>query len=125
MTTVLDSTIFGPLFTDAEVSALFSDEALVRALVEVEIALARAEANVGVIPTSAAESIAKASAEKIDRMALTKGTVASGFPIIALVQELRRQMGVGAAPFVHWGTTTQDIMDTACVLQLRRANKLF
>ena len=125
MATVLDSTIFGPLFSDAEISALFTDEALVRALVEVEIALARAEARVGVIETSAAELIAKASANKIDIAALTKGTVASGFPIIALVHELRRQVGGEAAAFIHWGATTQDIMDSACVLQLRAASKLF
>ena len=125
MATVLDSTIFGPLFSDAEISALFTDEALVRALVEVEIALARAEARVGVIEPSAAELIAKASANKIDIAALTKGTVASGFPIIALVHELRRQVGGEAAAFIHWGATTQDIMDSACVLQLRAASKLF
>jgi 3-carboxy-cis,cis-muconate cycloisomerase len=125
MATALDSKIFAPLFADAEVSALFGDEAFVRALVEVEIALAWAEAGAGVISTSAAESIAKASAEKIDIAALTKGTSASGFPIIALVQELRKQVGEKAAPYVHWGATTQDIMDTACVLQVRGAVKIF
>lgn len=125
MTTVLNSAIFAPLFSDAEISAIFTDEALVHALVEVEIALARAEARVGVIETSAAELIAKASANKIDVAALTKGTVASGFPIIALVQELRKQVGSDAAPSIHWGATTQDIMDTACVLQLRAASNLF
>ncbi len=56
--------------------------------------------------------------------ALTKGTLRSGFPIIALVQELRKQVSAEAAPFVHWGATTQDIMDTACVLQLRAAIKV-
>ena len=121
MATVLDSTIFGPLFSDAEVAAIFTDKALVRALVDVEIALARAEARVGVIETSAGEMIAKASVDKIDLAALTKGTIGSGFPIIALVQELRKQVAAEAAPFVHWGATTQDIMDTACVLQLRSA----
>ena len=121
MATVLDSTIFGPLFSDAEVSAIFTDEALVRALVDVEKALARAEARAGVIAANCAEAIGKASADKIDLMALTKGTIGSGFPIIALVQELRKQVGAEAAPFVHWGATTQDIMDTACVLQLRAA----
>ena len=125
MATVLDSNIFGPLFSDAEVSGLLTDEAMVRALVKVEISLARAEAQVGVIPTGAAESIAKANADKIDIGALAKGTSASGFPIIALVQELRRQVGVEAAPYVHWGATTQDIMDAACVLQLRAAVKIF
>jgi len=121
---VLDSTIFGPLFGDEVINALFSDQAYVRALVDVEIALARAEAGVGVIPTSAAEQIARVRAEEIDITALTQGTLRSGFPIIALVQELRKQAGVDAAPYVHWGATTQDIMDTACVLQMRSAIEL-
>ncbi len=64
--TTLDSAIFAPLFSDAEISALLTDEAFVRALVDVEKALARAEARVGVIETSAAELIARASANKID-----------------------------------------------------------
>src|SRR6266850_1696996 len=123
--TTLDSAIFGPLFSDDEIATLLSDAAFVRALVEVEIALARAEARTGVIPTNAAEQIAHVQAEKIDSAALAKGTVRSGFPIIALVQELRKQVSADAAPFVHWGATTQDIMDTACVLQLRAAIKLF
>lgn len=123
--TALDSAILGPLFSDDEIATLLSDAALVRALVEVEIALARAEARAGVIPTNAAERIAHAQAEKIDVAALAKGTARSGFPIIALVQELRKQVSPDAASFVHWGATTQDIMDTACVLQLRAAIKSF
>jgi 3-carboxy-cis,cis-muconate cycloisomerase len=77
-----------------------------------------------VIPESAAERIATVKAAKIDVTELSKGTVRSGFPIIALVQVLRKQVGADAAPYVHWGTTTQDIMDTACVLQLRAAIRL-
>jgi 3-carboxy-cis,cis-muconate cycloisomerase len=122
--TILDSTIFGPLFSDAEISTLLTDEALIHALVDVEKALARAEARVGVIAASGAEAIGKASADKIDLKALTQGAASSGFPIIALVQELRKQVGAEAAPFVHWGATTQDIMDTACVLQIRSAINL-
>src|SRR5260370_15743774 len=123
--TALDSAILGQLFSDDEIATLLSDAAFVRALVEVEIALARAEARTGVIPANAAEQIAHAQAEKIDVAALAKGTARSGFPIIALVQELRKQVSADAAPFVHWGATTQDIMDTACVLQLRAAIKSF
>ena len=123
MPTPLDSVIFGPLFTDEDISKLFADDAYVRALVQVEIALARAEAEVGVIPKNATEPIGKLSADNVDIAALTQGTAHSGFPIIALVQELRKQVGAEAAPFVHWGATTQDIMDTACVLQLRSAMK--
>jgi len=95
MTTVLDLSIFGSLFTDEEIAELIDDDAQVRALVEVEIALARAEARVGVIPSSAAEQIAKATdPKKIDMGTLARGTARSGFPIIVLVQELRKFVGV-------------------------------
>jgi 3-carboxy-cis,cis-muconate cycloisomerase len=124
MVSPLDSGIFGPLFTDDEISSLLSDDAFVRTMVQVEVALARAEARAGVIPEKAAAQISKVIAEKIDAATLAKGTVRSGFPIIALVQEVRKQVGTDAAPFVHWGATTQDIMDTACVLQLRAVAKI-
>ncbi len=123
--TTLDSAIFGPLFSDDETSTLLSDAAFLRALVEMEIGLARAEARIGVIPTNAAEQIGHVQAEKIDVAALATGTVRSGFPIIALVQELRKQVSVEAAPYIHWGATTQDIIDSACVLQFRAAADLF
>ncbi len=121
---LLDSTIFGPLFGDEEINRLFSDQAYVHALVDVEIAIARAEAQVGAIPASAAEQIGKATADKIDISVLATGASRSGFPIIALVQELRKQVSADVAPYVHWGATTQDIMDTACVLQLRTVIEL-
>jgi 3-carboxy-cis,cis-muconate cycloisomerase len=126
MTTMLDSKIFGPLFGDNEINQLLTDEAYVRALVDVETALARAEARLGVIPSSAAEQIcSRAQWNKIDIAALAKGTARSGVPMIALVQEIRKAVGTEAAPYVHWGATTQDIMDTACVLQHRAAIKLY
>jgi 3-carboxy-cis,cis-muconate cycloisomerase len=121
----LDSAIFSPLFSDAEISALLTDEAFVTALVEVEAALARAHARVGVIPAAAADQISRVKAANIDITALTKGTIRSGFPIIALVQQIRRQAGEEAEPYVHWGATTQDIMDIASVLQMRAAIELF
>jgi 3-carboxy-cis,cis-muconate cycloisomerase len=124
MATPLDSAIFTALFTDEEISDVLSDGAFVRALVEVEVALARAEARVGVIPAQAAEQMTKATADKVNIAALAKGTSRSGFPIIALIQEIRKQVGPDAAQFVHWGATTQDIMDTAWVLQLRSAIKV-
>ena len=118
--TTLDSKIFGPLFGDSEINELLTDEAYVRALVEVETALAKAEARLGVIPSSAAEQIcSRTQPNKIDVAALAKGTARSGFPIIALVQEIRKAVGGEAASYVHWGATTQDIMDTAGSLQLR------
>jgi 3-carboxy-cis,cis-muconate cycloisomerase len=126
MTTTLDSKIFGPLFGDFDLNELLSDEAYVRALVEVEIALATAEARLGVIPSSAAEQIRnRAQWNKVDVAALAKGTAGSGVPIIALVQEIRKAVGGEAASYVHWGATTQDIMDTAGSLQLRAVIGLF
>jgi 3-carboxy-cis,cis-muconate cycloisomerase len=126
MTTTLDSQIFGPLFGDSEINELLTDEAYVRALVEVEIALARAETRLAIIPSSAGEQISNAAQwNKIDIAVLAQGTARSGVPIIALVQELRKTVGTEAAPYVHWGATTQDIMDTAWVLQLRSAIKLY
>jgi 3-carboxy-cis,cis-muconate cycloisomerase len=126
MTTALDSKFLGPLFGDSEINELLTDEAYVRALVEVETALARAESKVGVIPSAAAATISsKAQLSKIDIAALAKGTARSGFPIIALVQELRKAVGGEAASYVHWGATTQDIMDTAGSLQLRGVVRWF
>lgn len=125
MTTTLDSKIFGPLFGDDEINQLLTDEAYVRALVEVETALARAEGRLGIIPESAAAEICTAvQSNKIDFNALAKGTARSGFPIIALVQEIRKSVGGEAESYVHWGATTQDIMDTAGNLQLRAVIKL-
>ena len=121
MATPLHSSIFSPLFTDAEISSILTDESQVGALLTVEIALALAQSRAGVIPVSAAQQISKLQKNKIDIDALRKGTVRSGFPIIALVQELRKQTSADAAPFIHWGATTQDIMDTAWVLQIRTA----
>jgi 3-carboxy-cis,cis-muconate cycloisomerase len=125
MATILDSAIFAPSFTDEHINTLFSDEAYVRLLVEVEIALARAQARIGIIPAEAAVEIARVDPAKIAIAALASGTSHSGFPIIALIHELKGQLSVAAAPYVHWGATTQDIMDSACVLQLRAAIGIF
>jgi len=119
MTTALDSAIFGPLFSDDEINQQLTDQAYVRALVDVEVALAKAEARNGVIPHDAAQEIAKVAADRIEVEPLAKGALRSGFPIIALVQEIKKQVNPAAARYVHWGATTQDIMDTACVLQMR------
>src|SRR5262245_66136400 len=98
MNSTLDSKIFGTLFGDAEISQVLTDESYVRTLLEVETALARAEARVGVIPQAAADLIANAAdPNKIDLELLSKGTVRSGVPIIALVQETRKAVGGEAA----------------------------
>jgi len=118
--TPADSRLFGPLFSDPSLAELFSDERFVQYLLEVEAALARAEGQLGVIPAAAASQISAAcQSAHIDLDRLSAQTEKDGFPITGLVEQLRAQVGAPAADFVHYGATTQDILDTALVLQLR------
>ena len=115
-------TMFGGLLWDAEVAELFADGAAVREMIAVEVALASAQARLGVVPENAAREIAAAAASfEPDFARLRAGTERSGVPVIALVEQLRAAVGGGAANFVHYGATSQDIVDTAMVLQMCRA----
>lgn len=115
-------TMFGGLLSDAEVAELFADGAAVREMIAVEVALASAQARLGVVPENAAREIAAAAASfEPDFARLRAGTERSGVPVIALVEQLRAAVGGGAANFVHYGATSQDIVDTAMVLQMCRA----
>ena len=119
--TAYDSAVFRDMFGTPAMRAVFSDEALARRYVEVEVALAHAEAKVGVIPASAAKAIgARAETLTIDLHQLKAETDIVGYPIVGIVHQLSHGIG-DAGGFVHWGATTQDIMDTATVLQIRDA----
>ncbi|WP_407530353.1 3-carboxy-cis,cis-muconate cycloisomerase [Methylobacterium oryzisoli] len=118
-TTVIDSLLFRDAFGTPAMRAIFSDHALIRRFIEVEIALAKAEAACGVIPADAAEQIAaRCDFETLDFDLLRHETDTVGYPILPLVHQLVKQCGE-AGRYVHWGATTQDIMDTANVLQIR------
>ncbi|WP_291852172.1 3-carboxy-cis,cis-muconate cycloisomerase [Bradyrhizobium sp.] len=118
-TTVFDSILFRDAFGTPEMREVFSDFSLITRYAEVEIALARAEARCGVIPAQAAEEIAKRTdVSALDFDLLRKETDIVGYPILPLVQQIAKQCG-DAGRYLHWGATTQDIMDTALVLQLR------
>ena len=119
--TVFDSGIFRDAFGAPAMRAVFRDEAMIARYVEVEVALAAAEAKVGVIPKDAAQSIGRlARADAIDIARLKAETDLVGYPIVGLVHQLAKQCG-DAGRYLHWGATTQDIMDTATVLQVRDA----
>lgn len=108
-------------FYAPELCARLSDSAFVRALLDVEAALARVQARLGLIPPEAAARIESAAAElAIDPALLAAGVDRDGVPTLALVAALRGAAG-DAAPYVHWGATSQDIVDTATVLLLRSA----
>jgi 3-carboxy-cis,cis-muconate cycloisomerase len=119
--TVLDSDIFKDLFGTPEMRAVFSDDNLVERQVECEVALALAQGRLGIIPQEAADAIAKlAPAVEIDRAGLKRDADNVGYPILGLVRQLSQKLGE-AGRYVHWGATTQDIVDTATVLQIRAA----
>ncbi len=118
-TTVIDSVLFRDAFGTPGMRAVFSDRALVGRYIEAEVALARAEAQCGVIPADAAERIAaRSSIDGLDWDLLRQETDNVGYPILPLVHQLVKQCG-DAGRYVHWGATTQDIMDTADVLRVR------
>lgn len=113
------------LATTPALAALFSDESVLQAMLEFETALARAEARTGVIPKQAADAITVAARScKVDISALADATFRAGTPAIPLVKMLTdhvRKADAEAARFVHWGTTSQDVADTAMSLLLKRA----
>ena len=117
--TVFNSDIFRDAFGSEAMRAIFSDRSAIARYVEVEVALAAAEAKVGVIPKEAAAAIKRlARADAIDVAKLKAETDLVGYPIVGVVHQLAKQCGE-AGRYVHWGATTQDIMDTATVLQIR------
>jgi 3-carboxy-cis,cis-muconate cycloisomerase len=116
----VDSSVYGDLFTTPAMRAVFSDEARLQRMLDVEATLARAQARLGLIPAAAADEItAKADVSRFDLAEIGKGTALVGYPIVPLTRALSRACAGDAGRWVHWGATTQDIIDTALVLQLR------
>ena len=116
------------LATTPALAALFSDESVLQAMLEFETALALAEARSGVIPKESADVIrAAARPGNFDISALADATFRAGTPAIPLVKLLTEQVrrtDAGAARFVHWGATSQDVADTAMSLLLKRAEPI-
>ncbi|MDF3882294.1 class-II fumarase/aspartase family protein [Cupriavidus basilensis] len=120
-TTVFDSVLFRDMFGTPQMRAIFDDRAYVARCIDTETALARAQAKAGLIPAEAAREItARASLDKIDLDAMRAETEIVGYPILPLVRQLSEMCGE-AGRYVHWGATTQDIMDTATMLQCKAA----
>ncbi|HEX6959268.1 MAG TPA: 3-carboxy-cis,cis-muconate cycloisomerase [Ferrovibrio sp.] len=113
------------LFIGGPARGWFSDQARLQGMLDFEAALARAEAKAGVIPQAAiAAIVAECEATRYDIGALAEATAKAGNPAIPLVKALTArvaQRNADAARYVHWGATSQDVMDTGLVLQLRQA----
>ncbi len=116
-----DSAIFGTLYGSDAMRAVFDDHAFLRRMLDVEAALARVQARLGLIPADAATAIAAAASRVTpDDAALAASVRNVGYPVVGLVAALAREAGE-AGRWTHWGATTQDIMDSALALQLRDA----
>ena len=117
------------LATTAELAEVFSDESVLRAMLDFEVALARSQANCGMIPQAAADAIsATANSAAFDVPALAHDALRAGtltIPLVKALTEIVRASDPSAAGFVHWGTTSQDVADTALVLLLKRIRTIF
>src|SRR5262245_59756189 len=122
MSTTL-SPLLAPMLSSAAMRAVCDDAAILQNMLDFEAALARAEATVGVIPTAAAGPIGAAcKAESFNHAALAEAAIRSGNLAIPLVKALTAEVAKGnkeAARYVHWGATSQDVIDTATMLTLR------
>jgi 3-carboxy-cis,cis-muconate cycloisomerase len=118
-------TLFDELFSYSALEQILSDESRIKAMLQFEAGLAKAEAQTGVIPQGAARKIeAQCRTEQFDLAAITKQAALAGnlaIPLVKLLTESVERQDRNAARFVHWGATSQDAIDTGTVLQLRDA----
>ncbi|KAJ5085923.1 hypothetical protein N7532_010694 [Penicillium argentinense] len=116
----IDSSIFRTLFGTDEIRKVFDDEAYIRRCVDAEAALARAQSQCNVIPSNIGAMVTqRVQGSTLDFDRLRHETEIVGYPILPLVRQLSAMCGDEAGKYVHWGATTQDIMDLASVLQMK------
>ncbi len=120
--TIFDSLVFRDIFTTEAMRAVFSDENRVQKYLDFEAALARAEAGLGLIPKdAAAEIVTHCSVGKMDFAKLKEATEKIGAPVLPVTKQLTALCKDRHGEWVHWGATTQDVTDTATVLQIKEA----
>ena len=123
---VFDSALFSNLFPTGEAGRLFTDSAAIRAMLLVEGALAKVQGAQGIIPADSAAAIHRAAMEiQIEPGSLAKATGQNGVAVPALLAAFRGEMQAPEhAQYVHWGATSQDIIDTGLMLRLRQSLEL-
>ncbi len=121
-TSLIDSAVFRDIFSTEPMRRVFSDENRVQKYLDFEGALARAQARLGIIPQEAADEINRhCNAAEIDFAKLKTQTERIGYPVLPVVQQLVALCRDGLGEWCHWGATTQDITDSATVMQIREA----
>lgn len=119
---LLDWSIYQNVFSTGSMRQIFSENRSIELWLEVEAALVLAKADIGLIPLSDAQQIAQVALElEVDKSQLQQSVDLVGRPIIGIVQQLKSQLPQTLANHVHWGSTTQDVIDTALMLQMRSA----
>ena len=117
---IIDSNIFGDIFSEAKMRHVWSDENRTAKYLDIERALAKVQGELGIIPKEAAAEIVKnCELSQIDWVKLKAKTEQIGYPIIAVVNQINANCRDKLGEYCHWGATTQDITDTAAVLQMR------
>ena len=120
--TAINSAVFRNIFSTEAMRRVFSDETRVQKYLDFEAALARAQSGLGIIPQTAAEEIVHhCDAAEIDFVKLERETARIGYPVLPVVQQLVALCRDGLGEWCHWGATTQDVTDTATILQVREA----
>jgi 3-carboxy-cis,cis-muconate cycloisomerase len=120
--TIIDSIIFRHIFSSEPMRQVFSDENRVQCYLDIEAALARVQARLGLIPQRTADEItAKCTLDIIDMARLKSKTELIGYPVLGVVQQLVAACTDHLGEYCHWGATTQDITDTATIMQIRQA----
>src|SRR5438132_1856255 len=120
--TIIDSRIFGNIFSNDAMRRVWSDENRTAKYLEIEKALAIVQGRLGIIPQEAADQIARnCRIDKIDLDKLRTQTERIGYPVLGVVSQLNALCAGKLGEHCHWGATTQDITDTATVLQIREA----
>ncbi len=123
--TSIDSHVYRDVFSTSAMRAVWSDQARIQAYLDVEKALSLTQARLGVIPEGAAQEIAShCKAEEMDWDKMKAQMEHIGYPVLPVVEQLTALCKNGLGQWCHWGATTQDITDTATVLQIRSALEL-
>jgi 3-carboxy-cis,cis-muconate cycloisomerase len=123
--TIIDSAVFGDIFSNPAMRRVWSDENRTQKYLDIEAALARVQARLRIIPREAADEIVRnCTIDRIDMAKLKAQTERIGYPVLGVVSQLNTLCRDRLGEYCHWGATTQDITDTATVLQIREALEL-
>ncbi|HKZ70519.1 MAG TPA: adenylosuccinate lyase family protein, partial [Anaerolineales bacterium] len=123
---IVDSVFLKDLYGTPEMRAVFDDMSLLQKWLDTEAALAQSEAELGLIPVEAAAEISKrARVDQLDLERMKHLVDETVHPLMPLIRVLQAACQGGAGEYIHWGATTQDIMDTAMILQVKDAFGIF